>query len=1026
MQIKVSLFYKIILILFILPYILSCKSDKIEVKNLDFDLFRPISLKPEKKGKKKTNDERAMFHLARELHEYYMQVNPLTGIVSKQDKADEQKAARLAAVDFEGRKSSETSLGNFSVRGPSNLGGRTRALAFDISDATGNTMLAGGVSSGVFRTTNAGASWNRVSSMDNQHNVTCIVQDPRAGFQNIWYYSTGEGLGNSASFSGAFYAGHGIWRSTDSGLSWNQMTFPAANNEFTFDQRFDIINRLAVHPTTGDLFVAALGIIYRFDISDNVWRTELAAGGGFNTNHLTDVVITTGGRVYVTFSGRGPATHEGVWTSTNATGNVAGAWTRFALDGNPVGWNQRGRAVLVLAPSNQNILYVLFESNAATPSPGDSDLWRWNQGTATWTDFSNKIPDEPGGSAGNDPFDSQGGYDIVVSVKPDNENFVVIGGTNVYKVTNINVANFVRMGGYAGPSTYALWAAGGGVAHHPDIHCLLFNPFNPNSLLSGSDGGVHRTIDLNAATVGWSNLNNNYITYQYYHVYLDPLAGSNGVLGGAQDNGTTAGGTNFGYPNNTVMSLQLSGDGCACAISRANACTPFFMSSQSGGIRRDCPTNASIRPAGSISEFVTYFWLDPSNNNNLYYAGENILYRTTNATNVTTVVGAGATDWRNLGQITAGTDYIKTMTTSWGPYNAASSKLFVGTDEGRILRLNDPANAANLAGLVNITPAGATVGFPSVVSALAIHPSNANILIAAYSNYGSPSIFLTNNANATVPAWVNISRNIEALSVRSISIVEAGGSTLYVAGTTRGLYTSPDPTTTDWSRVGNNTIGMALVSQLMYRPADQKLLVGTHGNGMFLVDVIPPLLPVALTEFKADFVKNAVDLQWNTASELNNKGFEIQRSVDGLEFEKLVFVDAKNGPNASIEQFYDYKDADIKWPIHYYRLKQIDLDETVTYSKIIAISTGKHNFGEINIYPNPVVDRIGIDLGNNDFRNLKIEIYSANGDLLYNRNFYAKSRFEIMMSSSEFPAGMYFLRLLEADMLIESRKLFKK
>jgi alanyl-tRNA synthetase len=141
---------------------------------------------------------------------------------------------------------------------------------------------------------------------------------------------------------------------------------------------------------------------------------------------------------------------------------------------------------------------------------------------------------------------------------------------------------------------------------------------------------------------------------------------------------------------------------------------------------------------------------------------------------------------------------------------------------------------------------------------MAIHPTNPNILIAAYSNYGAPSIFLTNNANAATPVWVNVSRNIEALSVRSVSIVEAGGSTLYVAGTSRGLYTSTDPTTTDWVRVGTTTIGMALVSQLWYRPADQKLLVGTHGNGMFMVDVLPPVLPVELLAFNGELVKTAI------------------------------------------------------------------------------------------------------------------------------------------------------------------------
>ncbi len=994
---------------------------------IDFDLVRPLSLKPEKKGKKKTNEERAMFHMARELHEYYRQANPLTGMVSKADKAAESRAALNAPIAFEGMKAAFASLGNFTVRGPGNLGGRTRAISFDLSDATGNTILAGGVSSGVFRTTNGGTSWTRVSSMDHQHNVTFIAQDPRAGFRNIWYYSTGEGSGNSASFNGAFYAGHGVWRSTDNGLSWTQMSFPAANNEFTFDQRFDIITRIAVHPTTGDLFVAALGAIFRFDISANAWLTEQTATGPFGTDHLTDLVISSTGRVYTAFSGVGPAAQEGVWTSNNATGVAAGTWSRIATDAAPAAWNQVGRAVLALAPSNQDILYVLYQSAIATASPGDSDLWRWNQATATWTNFSNKIPDEAGGSAGNDPFDSQGGYDLAISVKPDNVNFVVIGGTNIYKITDITTGAFVRMGGYNGPNGYALWNQGGGVQHHPDIHALVFNPNNANSLLSGSDGGIHRTINLNVDPVGWTNLNNNYITYQYYHVYLDPLNGSNAIIGGAQDNGTTANGTSLGFASNTNMFPQFSGDGCACAISRANACVPFYVSSQSGNIRRDCPVGATITPAGSASDFVTYFWLDPINNNNLYYAGQENLYRTNNATNVTATVGAGATSWQNLGTISGGVEWITTMVTSWGIYNAASSKLFIGSDEGGIYRLNDPANTANLAAIVQITPAAVTKAFPLIVSGLALHPSNANTLIAAYSNYGAASIFLTNNANDAVPTWVNVSRNIEALSVRSVAIVEAGGSTLFVAGTSRGLYTSPDPTTTDWTRVGNTTIGMALVSRLMYRPSDNKLLVGTHGNGMFMVDVLPPLLPVEILRFDGEYADKKVNLIWETASELNNMGFEVLKSYDAVNFESIGLVYANGTGTSNFEQQYDFKDKEIAKQIQYYRLRQIDFDGTETFSSVIAVKTGfSEEIHELTVYPNPVFEKLNINLGKTTTEPILVQLHSVKGELKKELRFPASQYIiEMQLPNNEFPSGMYILRIFEGKNLMGSRKVFK-
>ena len=59
------------------------------------------------------------------------------------------------------------------------------------------------------------------------------------------------------------------------------------------------------------------------------------------------------------------------------------------------------------------------------------------------------------------------------------------------------------------------------------------------------------------------------------------------------------------------------------------------------------------------------------------------------------------------------------------------------------------------------------------------------------------------------------------------------GQTNYYVGTARGLYSSLDPTTSDWDLEGQSQLGLALISDLEYRPADNTLLIGTHGNGMY-------------------------------------------------------------------------------------------------------------------------------------------------------------------------------------------------
>ncbi len=793
---------------------------------------------------KKTPEERALYAEERARFEYEQLADPETGKIPLEETVIEFKNAQKARIRIDGGDNLRAPDATFINRGPTNLGGRTRTIVFDKSDATGQTILAGGVSGGVFRTTNGGASWTKVSANDEIHNVSAIAQDPRVGFQNIWYYATGErGLGSSAANGATYYLGQGIWQSTNNGLTWTQMAGTFSTYE-AFDNLFDQTYTLAVHPTTGELFAAILGRVVRFNGVS--WIPEVTLPTGFNSSHDTDVVITTSGRVYVAMSGTHDAATEGIWTS--ATGN--GGWTRISDDtvyptavsnpgGIPLHTKLTGRAVLGLSPSNENKLYVLYvngiSSNCAGTAAPEADLFMWDQSTTTWTDFSSKLPDEPGCSDGNDPLNVQGGYDLVVSVKPNDENFVVIGGTNAYKMADITaVGNFSRIGGYASPAGYAIYNVGG-TEHHPDIHSMVFDPSdspNFNTLLSGTDGGIHKTSDVTAGSVAWTSLNNNYQTQQYYHVAIDPLSGSDFVLGGLQDNGTNHGGLSAGQSNPTEQERIWGGDGVAVGISRDNTNVPLFVGSQLGSFYRifkNVGGWTNIEPTGSSSQFVTYFHLDPDNNKNLYYAGKGKLWRTIDATNVT------AGTWTDMGFASGfGTlnsqEWITRFSTTWGTYNAATSYLLIGGDSGSVFRLDDPQNAASAASAVDITPTGAT----GTVSGLAIHPSNRDIVLLTYSNYGITNIYLTTDATAANPTWTVVEQNLSAHSIRSAAITEVSGETMYLVGTGRGLYSTADPTQTNaWTREAPNLIGYAVVRSMAYRPADNKLLIGTHGNGMF-------------------------------------------------------------------------------------------------------------------------------------------------------------------------------------------------
>lgn len=762
--------------------------------------------------KEKPKNARALFAIEREKYELEMQINPTTGNIPQREKI---KELDVSLGLMQQKRFLKTTSNTYTFRGPSNFGGRTRAFGVDLSDATSNTLLSGGVSSGLYRATNGGTSWTKVTPQGEIHNVTALAQDPRPGFQNIWYYGTGELIGNSASL-GSPYRGQGVYKSTDSGQNWTKIA--ATDSVFEdFDSYFDYTSALKVHPMTGDLFIATAGRIYRYN-GTNLF-TELGTTIG-----LTDVVISANGKVYASFEGN--TSLEGVWESP--TGN--GSWTRIAKNGVPTNWSASRRIVLAAAPSNNNIIYALYVNG--NNGGIEADLWQYNATSTTWTDYSSKLPDEPGGDlAGNDPFAVQGGYDLVVSVRPNDENFVVIGGANAYKIEDITTnATFTRIGGYANNTNYEQYEG-----HHPDIHALVFDSNNNNILYSGTDGGVHKTTNIEATSIIWESLNNNYITYQYYHVALDPLTGSDIVIGGAQDNGTTVGGaTENNFADNTTMISIAGGDGVAVGIARRDADTniQLFLGVQQGTIFTIYPNNSgrditpTEAPSDVKAQFVTYFYLDPDNPNNLYYAGNATLYKTNDAAAVTSET------WVNAGELTTN-EKLRSFATTRGTYNPLTSFLLIGGDSGGIFKVNDPENTGDISTAINITPPGANKNSGSIVSDIAIHPTNPDIVLIVYANYGIDNIFLSTNATSATPTWTLVERNLSAHSIRSAAITQVGNEIIYFVGTARGLYSSTDPTTKDWKIEGIDSIGLALISGLVYRPSDNRLLIGTHGNGMF-------------------------------------------------------------------------------------------------------------------------------------------------------------------------------------------------
>lgn len=938
--------------------------------------------------------------------EYNFLKDPATGkIPSNAHELELKQAKEILEKQLLAEPQNSTTATTYVLQGPTNLGGRVRSIVFDLNDPTGNTILAGGVSGAVFRTTNGGANWTRQSPNTERFSVTAIAQDPRVGFRNIWYYAGGEAIGNSAAEAGAMYLGNGVFKSTDNGVTWSRLSNSNTGSLFTFDNCSDLISEIIVHPTTGDVYASSVGQVMRSTDGGTSWSMVLGTADCFTTM-VGDLIVTPTGRIYAGLAGNSPSSLDGLWTSIDGTN-----WTHIAGTGvatTPPEWNVANayrRIVLAYAPSNENIVYALYYNNVTSSCTGvaapEAELFKYDNSFGIWQELSTTLPNEPGCSNGNDPFAVQGGYDLEIAVKPNDQNTIFIGGTNAYRSTDGGLT-WSRIGGYANTSGYSRYNN-----HHPDVHVLKFGPADNNLLFSGSDGGIH-VADIFQTFPNWVSLNNNLISYQYYHVAIKPETGVNDFLGGAQDNGTTSavGGGN-------VFSELLSGDGVAVGLASGPAPYTQFAGTQSGPIYRRASNvapgfvNATLTPPGLNSNyasiFVTYFYLDPDNTENLYYScqlfsgSSNRIQRLTNATTATN------SSWTLMDFSYSG--YVRSMATTRGTYTS-SSRLYLGTSGGKVYRMTDPQNAPSSEIPDDITPPG--MSGSRTVLGLAVNPTNHNELMAVYSNYGTFNIWYTNNAGDASPTWINAEGNLTAPSVRSCMIAQNGATTEYYVGTSIGLYrTTSMSGVITWAQEAINDIGNAPVVSLVLRPSDNFFAIGTHGLAMWRGQV-GAILPVNLISFDGALINKNAKLQWRTENELNNKGFELQRAYNGTDFKTIGFI--SSAANSSGAGSYVFNDPELAQSLNYYRLKQIDVDGSFEYSNIVLLKTNISS--NIKVLSNPFNNFIDIQLSTAFAPSSVMQLLDANGRLVAQQILMPNLIRQRINVRSNLAKGVYYLKVI--------------
>jgi hypothetical protein len=187
---------------------------------------------------------------------------------------------------------------------------------------------------------------------------------------------------------------------------------------------------------------------------------------------------------------------------------------------------------------------------------------------------------------------------------------------------------------------------------------------------------------------------------------------------------------------------------------------------------------------------------------------------------------------------------------------------------------------------------------------------------------------------------------------------------------------------------------------------DASSVGGDGGYGMIVDNIsfgVPT--PVTLLNFTAAKNESEVDISWQTATEINNNYFIVEKSKNGIDFINVGIVEGAGNSQSKLS--YQITDHSPYNGISYYRLKQVDYDGTVSYSKIVAVNfNGNKN---ITLYPNPSTGIFNIQGLNAE---TEISVQNPLGQVVLIKKDFSGSS-EIDLSSQ--PSGVYFIKVNNGD-----------
>jgi len=644
-----------------------------------------------------------------------------------------------------------------------------------IHPTSANTMWAGSDGGGIWKTTDGGATWQAVDDFLGSLSISSFAMRPAD--PSTIYAATGA----QGSHTGA--GGDGVFKSTDGGTSWTQLTAtdPASNSDWQYAYK------LAIHPTDSNVVIAATyGGAYITTTGGTDW-TKIAAASTLARNAA---IHPSNGNLRVIAMDNGTvkiATDGSTYNSYTIAPVSGSSYTRIAL-----------------APSDQNIMYALVYNS------GTTSLYRSSTGGTSWTVV---IPSQ---------YSLRGTlyYTGGIWVDPTNANHIAVDEYWGAVTSDASV-----------PSPVWRELCCGWVDFHGIVNDPGYDGSTNKKVYFFDDGGLYRWIDVDTVdTISPAYLSPNGIPVTEAY----SVAGRGGnVTFGAQDVASRYYRTTPADPTQKWRAANLCcHDGAATAADRTNPNT-LYGSTQYLGIHRSLDggaTNGFIcygitdivcgNYRGS-SMFIAPFVLDPNNQSRML-AGSASLWRSNDVSSGT------PPSWSAIHSGTGS----RVMAIAVAPTD--SNVIWVAYQNGTVFKTANGTDA---------TPSWAQVTNVPVGNKLRIHidRTNASRVYVGLSGFSANRLVVTPDGGTT---WSAVA-GLPSASVFAIQQHPARSSWLYV-GTAVGLFASEDGGTT-WSATNQGPANVQTRDLQWYSDSPAVLLIATFGRGIWRATIDSIAAPTGLT-----------------------------------------------------------------------------------------------------------------------------------------------------------------------------------